>query len=204
VKLKQIRHLVDAGSFTTTRIWQRIERELHQGIEAVVWPPGHQRFTINPERKGNGVKPIKEGFVTVLREFGWEIEQKFPPAEGETTTKLPGKLDAMLDLSEQSLAPFAVEWETGNIASSHRAMNKMALALKQRRIVGGILVLPSRALYQYLTDRIGNYEELEPYFSLYTDLEVDYGYLGVIVVEHDAISNDVPRIRKGTDGRALV
>ena len=46
--------------------------------------------------------------------------------------------DLVLDLTEQGLAPFAVEWETGNIASSHRAMNKMALALKQVRIAGGI------------------------------------------------------------------
>jgi hypothetical protein len=110
----------------------------------------------------------------------------------------------MLDLSAERLAPFAVEWETGNIASSHRAMNKMALTLKQGRIAGGVLVLPSRALYRYLTDRMGNYEELEPYFGLYTDLEVDRGYLGVVVVEHDAVSADVPKIRKGTDGRALV
>ncbi len=148
MKLKQIRHLVDAGSFTTTSTWQRIERELRQGIEAIVWPPGSQRFTINPVRKGNGVKPIKEGFITVLRGLGWELEQKFPPGEDEASTKLPGKLDAMLSPGEQGLAPFAVEWETGNIASSHRAMNKMALALKQGRVVGGVLVLPSRALYR--------------------------------------------------------
>ncbi len=83
-------------------------------------------------------------------------------------------------------------------------MNKMALALKQGRIAGGVLVLPGRALYRYLTDRIGNYEELAPYFSLYTDLDVDQGYLGVIVVEHDSVSSDVPKIRKGKDGRALV
>lgn len=201
--MKQIRHLVDAGPFTDTPIWRRIEQELRQAIEAVVWPPGSRGFTIRPERRGNGVRPIKEGFVAKLEELGWELEPSFPLGE-EDTVRLPGKLDAQLDLSAQRRSPFVVEWETGNIASSHRAMNKMALALRRGLISGGILVLPSRALYRYLTDRIGNYEELEPYFDLYTDLRVDRGYLGVIVVEHDATDQDVPRIRKGTDGRALL
>lgn len=205
MKLKQIRHLLDAGPFTTTQVWRRVERDLRQAIEAVVWPPGNSSFTIRPERKGNGVKPIKEGFVVKLKELGWKLEQGFPPAQtDEDASGLPGKLDALLDLSEHSLSPFAVEWETGNIASSHRALNKMALALIQERISGAILVLPSRELYRYLTDRIGNYEELEPYFGIYTDLNIDSGYLGVVVVEHDALDPDAPKIRKGTDGRALV
>jgi len=33
--------------------------------------------------------------------------------------------------------------------------------------LGTALVLPSRKLYPYLTDRIGNYEELEPYFDVW-------------------------------------
>ena len=72
-------------------------------------------------------------------------------------------------------------------------MNKMALALRRGLVSGGVLVLPSRALARYLTDRIGNYEELEPYFDLYTGLEIVHGYLGVIVVEHDAVDHDVPK-----------
>ncbi len=212
MKLERIRHLIDAGPFTETLAWQRIERELRQAISAVVWPPGSQTFTIYPERKGNGVKPIKEGFVAKqegfvakLVEYGWNSEQVFPRGVGgEIAATHPGKFDVMLDLSEQKSSPFVVEWETGNISSSHRAMNKMALALKLGRISGGVLVLPSHRLYPYLTDRIGNYRELEPYLSLYTDLQVERGYLGVIVVEHDAISEDVPKIQKGTDGWALV
>jgi hypothetical protein len=97
-----------------------------------------------------------------------------------------------------------VEWETGNISSSHRAINKMALALLFRRISGGLLVLPTRDLYRYLTDRAGNYRELEPYFPLFSALQVAEGYLGVLAVEHDATSYSVPRIAKGTSGRALI
>lgn len=39
--------------------------------------------------------------------------------------KKPGKLDAVL---YTDYGPVALEWETGNISSSHRALNKMALA----------------------------------------------------------------------------
>lgn len=205
MKLEMIRHLVNAGSFTATPIWRRIEQELREAIEAVVWPPGSKSFTVYPERKGNGVKPIKDGFVAKLVEFGWKPEQKFPRGSGdEIAATEPGKFDALLALDTYDLSPFVVEWETGNISSSHRAMNKMALALKLDRISGGVLVLPSERLYPYLTDRIGNYRELEPYLSLYTDLKLDSGYLGVIVVEQDATSADVPKIQKGTDGWALV
>lgn len=205
MKLRMIRHLVDAGSFTATPIWRRIEQELREAIEAVVWPPGSKSFTVYPERKGNGVKPIKDGFVAKLIEFGWKPEQKFPQGRGdEIAATEPGKFDALLALDACDQPPFVVEWETGNISSSHRAMNKMALALKLERISGGVLVLPSERLYPYLTDRIGNYRELEPYLSLYTDLKLESGYLGVIVVEQDATSTDVPKIQKGTDGWALV
>jgi hypothetical protein len=204
VRLVRIRSLIDRD-FTGTAAWQRIDAEVRQAISAVVWPPGSTKFTICPEKKGNGVKPIREGFVAKLSEFGWKSEQMFSQSpDDEITTKLPGKIDVMLYLDDYGLRPFAVEWETGNISSSHRAMNKMALALKQGRISGGLLVLPNRTLYPYLTERIGNYQELEPYLSLYTDLEVDHGYFGVAVVEHDAVDPGVEKIAKGTDGWALV
>ena len=97
----------------------------------------------------------------------------------------------------------AAEWETGNISSSHRAMNKMALGLMQEVLIGGILILPTREMYHYLTDRIGNFEELEPYFPLWRAVACREGILGVVSVEHDAVSRDVPRIPKATNGRAL-
>lgn len=205
MRLERVRHLIDIGPFTEQPLWQRIESELRQAIDAVVWPPGSTIFTIYPEKKGNGVRPIKNAFVAKLVEFGWQTEQSFPRGKGgEVAATEPGAFDALLELPEYDLPPFVAEWETGNISSSHRAMNKMALALKLSRISGGVLVLPSRELYPYLTDRIGNYRELEPYLSLYTDLRLESGYLGVFVVEQDATSLDVPKIQKGTDGWALV
>ena len=70
-------------------------------------------------------------------------------------------------------------------------------------IHGGILVVPSRVLYPFLTDRVGNMEELRPYFDLWGSLVVDEGALAVFAVEHDATDATVTRISKGTDGRAL-
>jgi hypothetical protein len=82
-------------------------------------------------------------------------------------------------------------------------MNKIALGIIKGVLVGGLLIVPTREMYRYLTDRIGNFKELEPYFPMWRALKVDEGFLGVIAIEHDGGSKDVPRIPKGTDGRAL-
>ena len=55
-----------------------------------------------------------------------------------------------------------------------------------------------------MTDRIGNFEEIEPYFDVWRKLQLQKGVLAVIAIEHDGISKQVPPIRKGTNGRALV
>src|SRR6516225_10170453 len=60
----------------------------------------------------------------------------------------PGKFDAML---ETNSGPIVLEWEIGNISSSHRSLNKMALGITRGEILGGILVVPSRAFAQYQT-----------------------------------------------------
>lgn len=131
-----------------------------------------------------------------LRIAGWSLETPLDIA----TSRRPGKLDAVF-YSQQG--PVALEWETGNISSSHRALNKMALGLLKRVLVGGILIVPSRDLYQYLTDRIGNYDELMPYLDLWHAIPCSNGVLEIIVIEHDERSTAVPRIPKGTSGRAL-
>ena len=35
-------------------------------------------------------------------------------------------------------------------------------------------------------------------------VNINEGFLEIFVVEHDAIDSNVPRITKGTDGRALI
>ncbi|MGH9091249.1 MAG: hypothetical protein ACRDZR_07730 [Acidimicrobiales bacterium] len=56
---------------------------------------------------------------------------------------------------------------------------------------------------KYLTDRIGNEYELLSYVELWESAPVTFGYVGIFTVQHDDTSRFVPRIKKGTDGRAL-
>jgi hypothetical protein len=146
--------------------------------------------------EGNGVKPIKNELMVELKQKGWKLEKSLDLG----LYRSPGNLDAVLDTR---FGPVALEWETGNISSSHRALNKMALGLLKDALACGILVVPSRELYKYLTDRVGNISELEPYLDLWRSIPCKKGVLEVVVVERDAESEQVPKIPKGTDGRAL-
>ncbi len=207
MKLLRVAPLIEVGAFPGSPSWARVQDDVRAAIVAVRWPPNGPDFTIFPESgkkrgEGNGVKPIKDGFVAKLFDLGWRMQKT---ADRDDRSGLrPGAFDARLDLTEEGFKPFVIEWETGNISSSHRAVNKMALGIVQGWLSGGLLVLSSRRLAVYLTDRVGNFQELEPYFPLWRSLHADNAFLGVIEVEHDATSMKVPRITKGTDGRALV
>ncbi|HEV3259917.1 MAG TPA: hypothetical protein VG013_23820 [Gemmataceae bacterium] len=201
MKITHVETLLACGSFATSAEWRSIRRRMHKAIQAVDWPVGSGKFTIYPESgkkrgKGNGVKPIKSELMKELAVRGWKLEEPLDIA----ILQRPGKLDAVL---YSKSGPVAFEWETGNISSSHRALNKMALGLLKGVLICGMLVVPSRQLYRYLTDRIGNFPELQPYLDLWKVLPCRRGVLEIIVVEHDATSTDVPRVPKGTSGRAL-
>jgi hypothetical protein len=45
--------------------------------------------------------------------------------------------------------------------------------------------------------------ELDPYLELWRSIPCKEGVLEIVAVEHDATSTKVPRIPKGTAGRAL-
>jgi len=201
MKIVQIERIINAGTFSQTDDWYRIEGEIYQAIQSIEWPPGSGSFTLFNESgkkrgQGSGVTPIKKACMQKLKSFGWQLETPVDIA----TVKRPGPMDATCRVNERL---FCVEWETGNISSSHRAINKMALGILKRVLIGGALILPTREMYKYLTDRIGNFPEIEPYFPLWKALHVEEGLLLVIAIEHDAVSPAVPRIKKGTDGRAL-
>jgi len=61
------------------------------------------------------------------------------PCVLEVSTPTPAVLISCERLSE---GPFAVEWETGNVSSSHRSLNKLSLGIIQEEIVGGALLVP--------------------------------------------------------------
>jgi len=201
VKIVQVETLIAAGAFAQSSRWLAARKALHSAILAVDWPPGSGSFTIYPESgkkrgMGNGVTPIKVGLIRRLVSEGWIAEHALDIA----TLVRPGDLDAVIVTED---GPIAMEWETGNISSSHRALNKMALGLLKGILIAGVLVVPSRNLYPYLTDRIGNFAELAPYLDLWKSIPCKSGVLEIVVIEHDATSTDVPRIPKSTAGRAL-
>lgn len=201
MKIVGVEVLQSCGKYAASKEWRTTRLMLHDAVKRVSWPPGSKYFTIYPESgkkrgEGNGVKPIKNELMHELQENGWKLEEPLDMA----ILKRPGKLDAVL---YTAYGPVALEWETGNISSSHRALNKMALGLLKGVLACGILIVPSRSLYKYLTDRVGNIAELEPYVELWRSIPCKEGVLEVVVVEHDAESTSVPRIPKGTDGRAL-
>lgn len=202
MRIVNVETLISSGVFPSSEEWESIRESVYAAVSGVDWPVGSGSFTIYPESgkkrgEGNGVKPIKNSAIETMRNNGWIEDHAWPILKGAR----PGNIDAVYE-SAQGLVAF--EWETGNISSSHRSINKLCLGLMQNIIVGGILVVPSRELYPYLTDRIGNIAELEPYFPLWSSVECENGVLQIIVIEHDEISYGVPRIPKGTDGRALL
>jgi hypothetical protein len=208
VKVVRFETVISTGPFPDSPTFERIQRELREAVDHVRWPKGAVDFRIYPQSgkkrsEGNGVKPIKLGFQDLLKSRGWLLEQRQPRSDSDKRKALmPGAFDAWVDLQPDGFLPFVAEWETGNISSSHRALNKMAIAMLERRLIGGVLVLPTRNLAQFLTDRVGNYEEIEPYLPLWRSLKVK-GFLGLMAVEHDGQSWDVERIPKGSDGRAV-
>lgn len=168
--------------------------EIEMAISKVTWPVGNKHFAINPTLKGNGVKPIKNECMSHLQYRGWDLESRLKIS----ADMKPGPLDATKKVSGGRI--FALEWETGNISSSHRAINKIALGMIENVLIGGILILPSRSMYNYLTDRVGNFQELRPYFNAWRNMNIENGYLAVFEIEHDVTDSESPLIPKGTDG----
>lgn len=199
MKLVQTRYLIQAPGLADDKFWNEALRDVERAILAVVWPPHNpsKKFVIYPQSgkkrgEGNGVVPIKEAFLVSLAKDGW----------GTDDHQNPGRFDAVKRMEDGRY--IGMEWETGNISSSHRALNRFVLQHIKGECIGGVLVLPTRKLYAYLTDRVGNFEELQTYFPVWEQIAWDRGGLVVIAVEHDGEDLKVPRISKGTDGRALL
>lgn len=197
MKIIKIEFLIQKGHFCQTSEFETLLDEIKGAILSVTYPESSHLFTLYPEKRANGVVPIKKNFQKSLVRDNWQCEYRMSIA----SRLKPGPIDVVKKVSDGRY--FAVEWETGNISSSHRALNKMTVGLLDGVLAGGVLILPSRNMYQYLTDRIGSYSEIEPYFPVWRNILINEGVLAVIEIEHDAESTDIPPIKKGTDGRAL-
>jgi len=178
----------------------------------------------------NGVTPIKEQFLERLKTDGWIPEEPvslreyfkslsqedkdvqailrtFPDKKGFTETLRSSLGDFDFFMKTRSGFRAVIEWETGNISSSHRSLNKLCLCLMAGQMDVGVLIVPSRAMYEHLTDRVGNWNELAPYLPYWNRVGaalVKKGLLAVTVVEHDRLTEDtsVPYISTKDDGGA--
>jgi hypothetical protein len=213
VRIVEAINLAEAGNFSRTATWRRAIADVEKAIEVTDWPIGTRKFSLNPQptrdRKGkldrhpNGVLPIKGPMIGYLSDSGWKTESlpELPVGSEGKDVLSTGDLDALL-LDRDRYIGF--EWETGNVSSSHRAINKLLDGITRGTLQGGILVLPMRETQRYLTDRVGNFEELAPYFELWERYPLENGVLRLYGVAHDELDPSVPHIPKGKDGRALI
>lgn len=142
MKLLEYHDILNGDLFSRSSVLMQAWDEVEQAIGLTDWPHGSGSFTIYPESgkksgQGNGVKPIKIPCMEALRTCGWLVEQL--PSIGSTVLRT-GDLDA-LKLTDEGYIAF--EWETSNISSSHRALNKLFLAMQETNTLGSFLVVPS-------------------------------------------------------------
>jgi hypothetical protein len=220
--------LFDKGDVITSEDWDILHTSYTNAIASIDHPRGSGRLRLrrkiklpNKQWQRNGVVYLRSRFLDYMRETeGWHTEgvvnlarnrdqppiMLYPSRElyREPITSDFGGFDFVT--TAPNATRIAIEWETGNISSSHRSMNKLAIALSNGIVEIGVLIIPSRALYEHLTDRIGNIGELSGYLSMWEGLKstVTRGLLAVTVVEHDEATDDttLPYLPMGNDGRA--
>jgi hypothetical protein len=228
--MKWLRTLVlfDKGNVISSDDWKSLHESYVRSIRSIDNPPGSGKLRLrkkvqlpNKQWQRNGVGYLKSRFIDHIENVeGWKPEgvvdlkrdREQPPIrlypsleeDREPITSDFGGFD--LVTKGDNGTQIAIEWETGNISSSHRSMNKLAIALGAGIIQVGVLILPSRNLYEHLTDRIGNIGELSGYLSMWEGLKasVPHGLLAITVVEHDELTEDedFPHFKAGADGRA--
>lgn len=228
--MKWLRTMVifDQGEVISSADWQTLHESYVRAILSIEHPRGSGSLTLrrkqrlpNNQWRRNGVKYLKNEFLTFMRDHEeWHAERNvdispdrdqpplllYPSLEEyrEPITSNFGEFDFMATAADGTRV--AIEWETGNISSSHRSMNKLAIALSKGVVDVGVLIVPSRELYDHLTDRIGNIGELSGYLEMWEGLRntVERGLLAITVVEHDQLtdSEDIDYLTAGTDGRA--
>ena len=227
--------LFDKGNVVKEPAWQALHASFVRSIQAIENPVGSGSFTLR-ERialprapraqqkfERNGVVSIKRRFYDHLTEVEkWQPEAGLDFGVGLSDLMVPMTLYPSGEKHQEPLAtsfgPFdfattvhggiktVIEWETGNISSSHRSINKLCVCLNAGIVQAGVVIVPSRPLYKHLTDRIGNIDELSGYLSLWQSMEtkVKRGLLAIAVVEHDHLTTDAafPLLDRGTDGRS--
>ncbi|HEX7385892.1 MAG TPA: hypothetical protein VF285_01295 [Castellaniella sp.] len=228
--MKWVRTIVlfNEGDVISSNEWKKLHESYVRAIQSIDYPEGSGSLTIRKkfqlpgkQWKRNGVSYLKSRFLkSMTTTEGWDAESDVPldkdrqqppmllypslEAYQEPITSNFGGFDFMTKTVSGIRA--AIEWETGNISSSHRSMNKLAIALRTGVLEIGVLIVPSRDLYEHLTDRIGNIGELSGYLAMWNGLKegVKRGLLAITVVEHDQLTDsiEINYLPVGKDGRA--
>lgn len=152
-------------------------------------------FVLNNSKKNvNGVTFVKEGIINLMHEtYDWELEHPLTYLSADTNKG--GPIDAFKIFGSDSYK-VGFEFETGNVASVHRSINKLLIGITAGNLNMGVLILPMKSMSYYLTDRSANFEEIEPYLLLWSNEP-----LAVIGFEADRYDPNAPILKKGTDGR---
>jgi hypothetical protein len=228
--MKWLRTIIvfDKGNVVSEQDWAAVHESYVHSIKAIHHPDGSGKFVLRravhfPKGvwKRNGVGYMRSSFLREMVDVGkWQPEAnvdlprdriqptlKLYPSgveHREPVTSKFGGFDFQI-LTKNGLR-VAIEWETGNISSSHRSINKLVIALASGAIQAGVVIVPSRDCYAQLTERIGNIGELSGYLELWEAAKgrIDRGLLAISVVEQDEVTDDpsVPYLSVGKDGRA--
>jgi hypothetical protein len=220
--------LFDKGGVMDSEDWRAVHDSYVRSIQSIDFPVGSGKLKLREKHRRpdgqwerNGVKYLRTRFLEHMTYVeGWRDEESFdledvatapectlyPSMESytEPITSGFGDFDFVTSTGDGKLV--AIEWETGNISSSHRSMNKLCIALSSGSVQAGVLIVPTRALYDHLTDRVGNINELSGYLGAWHNVGegVESGLLAITVVEHDELTTDenYPYLPSGLDGRA--
>jgi len=174
-------------------VYEEAYKEVVTAISSTVWPIGSNVFAINNSVKNaNGVVPLKEKCYIELEDtYNWYREKPLNVLKIEK--QKGGPIDVYKEFNSGERV--GMEFESGNIASAHRSMNKLLLGINRNELDLGIILMPVKGLAYYLTDRITNYEELEPYFEITEGKP--FIFIGFDATIYD---NNIPLIPKGKDG----
>ena len=162
---------------------------------------GSDHFIINSSEKNcNGVVPVKEGIYRQLEcYYNWSREKPLPYLKEEA--KKGGPIDVYKEFGSDSSFKVGLEFETGNISSAHRSMNKLCIGLRTGDINLAMLVMPVKEMAFYLTDRISNFEELEPYFPLLQ--QYPFIVFGFDAEEYNPSAQLLPKGKDGMSNRTI-